>query len=80
MSNSGTKHTRLLSFSVIEAAVNGDPDAINIVLRHFSGYIATLSKRYAYDQNGNFVTYYDEDIRRRLETKLILAILNFELN
>ena len=35
----------LLPYPVIAAAVNGDPDAVNQVVRHYSGYIATLSTR-----------------------------------
>lgn len=34
----------------------------------------------AYDQNGNPCLAVDEEIRRRIETKLIVAILSFDLN
>lgn len=74
------KYDRLLPFSVIQAAVRGDPDAVAVALRHFSGYIAALSRRHFYDRNGNYVTYIDNDIRSRLEAKLIFAILRFNLN
>ena len=39
----------LIPYPVIAAAVNGDPDAVNQVVRHYSGYIATLSTRTSYD-------------------------------
>lgn len=70
----------LLPYPVIAAAVNGDPDAVNHVVRHYSGYIATLSTRTSYDAQGVLRTQVDEDLRQRLETKLIVAILKFELN
>ena len=70
----------LLPYPVIAAAVNGDPGAVNQVVRHYSGYIATLSTRTSYDAQGVYRTQVDEDLRHRLETKLIVAILKFELN
>ena len=33
----------LVPYPVIVAASKGDPDAMKIVLQHFSGYIASLS-------------------------------------
>ncbi|MFR5071402.1 MAG: helix-turn-helix domain-containing protein [Bianqueaceae bacterium] len=35
----------LLPYPVIAAAVRGEPDAVNTVIRHYSGYIAALSTR-----------------------------------
>lgn len=69
----------LIPYPVIAAAVQGDPDAVNQVIDHYSGYIAAMSVRKSYDQNGNVCFVVDEDIRRRLETKLTIAILSFDL-
>lgn len=74
-----TKHKELLPFPVIVAASNGDVDAINAVLKHYEGYIASLSLRRVYDEDGNGYTIVDEELRRRLETKLIVKILSFEV-
>lgn len=74
-----TKHKELLPFPVIAAASNGDVDAINAVLKHYEGYIASLSLRRVYDEDGNGYTIVDEELRRRLETKLIVKILSFEV-
>ena len=60
--------------------VGGEPDAVNTVIRHYSGYIAALSTRTSYDVHGCPYSYVDEELRRRLETKLIIAILDFDLN
>lgn len=69
----------LLPYPIIAAAVNGDIDAINRVLRHYEGYIAALSMRQLYDEYGCAHWCIDEEMRRRLETKLITRILTFKL-
>lgn len=67
----------LIPYPVIAAAVRGDPEAVNRVL---DGYIAVLSMRRQWDDDGNLRLDVDEEIRRRLETRLIMAILDFDLN
>jgi hypothetical protein len=62
-----------------EVRVQGDPDAVNRVIGHYSGYIAALSTRTSYDPQGCPHSQVDDDLRRRLETKLIIAILDFDL-
>ena len=79
MRDTAASRNNLLPYPVITAAVQGDPDAVNRVIGHYSGYIAALSMRRGYDQNGNPRLAVDEDIRRRIETKLIIAILDFDL-
>ncbi|RHJ92388.1 helix-turn-helix domain-containing protein [Ruminococcus sp. AF37-6AT] len=69
----------LPSFQMIRAASNGDIEAINAVLKHYEGYIATLSVRKLYDENGQAHYCVDETLRRRLETKLITKILDFKI-
>jgi len=69
----------LLPYPVIVAAVRGDPDAVNRVIGHYSGYIAALSTKTSYDSQGCPHSQVNEDLRRRLETKLIIAILKFDL-
>ena len=70
----------LLPYSAIEAAASGNVDAINAVLRHYERYIAALATRTLYDENGVPHLCVDEEMKRRLETKLITKILNFKLN
>ena len=69
----------LPSFQTIRAASNGDIEAINAVLKHYEGYIATLSIRKLYDENGQVHYCVDETLRRRLETKLITKVLDFKI-
>jgi len=65
----------LLSYVVIAKAIAGDVDAVNKVLKHYEGYIAVLAMKRLYDRYGNQYTVVDDDLRRRLETKLITAIV-----
>lgn len=71
---------RLLHYAVIQNATSGDVEAINAVLKHYEGYIAKLSMRELYDEFGNLRLGIDEELRRRLETKLITKILTFRVN
>ena len=68
----------LLPFHIIKAASEGDVMAINEVLKHYEGYIITLSTRKMYDEGGQLHFCVDETLRRRPETKLITKILAFE--
>ena len=80
MLKAASGRTGLLPYTVIAAAVRGEPDAVNTVIRHYSGYVAALSTRTSYDAHGCPHSQVDEDLRRRLETKLIVSILSFDLN
>lgn len=66
----------LLPYPVILAATKGDPDAMKIVMQHYQSYIAHLSMKKIRDESGN--TYYgvDEDLRERLQAKLMRAVLS----
>lgn len=54
-------------------------NAMKIVLQHFSGYIASLSMRKLCDERGNVYFGVDEDIRQRLQARLMRAILTFRV-
>ena len=71
--------SRLVPLTVIEAAAGGHVEAINAVLKHYAGYIARLSMRELYDEYGNPHLCVDEELRRRLETKLITKLLTFRV-
>ncbi|WP_239441043.1 helix-turn-helix domain-containing protein [Gordonibacter urolithinfaciens] len=66
----GYPENALVPYPVIVVATKGDPDAMKIVLQHFSGYIARLSMRKLYDERGNVYFGVDHDIRERLQAKL----------
>ena len=60
---------------VILAAVNGDENALAAVVAHYQKYIRALATRPLKDEYGNTYLYVDEDMRLRLETKLIHSIV-----
>lgn len=78
--NTNKTASSLLPYSIIEAVASGNVDAINAVLKHYERYIAALATRTLYDENGMPHLCVDEEMKRRLETKLITKILNFNLN
>lgn len=57
---------------VILAASEGDERALNAVLNH---YIRFLAMRPMKDEYGNEHLYVDEDMRLRLEAKLLYSIV-----
>ena len=69
----GYPEKALVPYPVIVAATKGDPDAMKIVLQHFSG-----SMRKLYDERGNVYFGVDHDIRERLQAKLMMAVLTFK--
>ena len=78
MNKQTTTSNNTLPLPVIVLAMGGDIDAINAVLKHYEGYIAVLATKQLYDDYGNPYLCVDEGIKRRLETKLITAILSFD--
>lgn len=76
--NGNNDERGLLPYPVVLAATKGDPDAMRIVVQHYQSYIAHLSMRKIRSERGN--TYYgiDEDLRERLQSKLMRAVLSFK--
>lgn len=68
----------LVPYPIILAVTKGDPEAMKLVVQHFSGYIASLSMRKLYDERGNAYYGVDEDIRERLQAKLMRTVLRFK--
>ena len=64
-----------ITFSIIEKAINEDIEAIDYILAHYRNYIIRLSTRVARDENNNEYMYVDDDMRSRLESKLIYSII-----
>ena len=75
--NKRKEEKHLLPFHIIKAALEGDAEAIQAVLKHYESYIAKLSTRKMYDEFGQAHYCVDETLRRRLETKLIAKTLAF---
>ena len=73
------KHRELPEFEIIQAAIEGDAEAINQILSYFQPFINSECKREYKDEFGRIHYVTDEYMKRRLETKLITKILNFEI-
>ena len=69
----------LLPYLVIIAATKGDPKAMAIVVKHYESHITSLSMRKLRDERGNTYWGIDEDIRDRLRSRLMRAVLLFEV-
>ena len=79
VSNNENAESGLLPYPVIIAATKGDPEAMAIVVKHYESYIASLSMRKLRDERGNTYWGIDEDIRDRLQSRLMRAILSFKI-
>lgn len=79
ISNNENAESGLLPYPVIIAAAKGDPEAMNIVVQHYESYIASLSMRKLRDERGNIYWGIDEDIRDRLRSRLMRAVLSFKI-
>ena len=62
---------KLIPFEVIEKAVAGEPEAIDAVLRYYTGHIKCLSTCQG---------HINDDIQDRLKAQLINAILQFRFD
>ena len=56
-------------------AINGETEALDAVLRHYSSYIRVLSTRPVKDTYGNEFLCVDESMRDQLEAKLRVSIV-----
>lgn len=65
-----------LPLAVIEAARAGDAGPVEQVLQYYNGYINKLCTRTLYDLDGTPHVRVDEYMKRRLQSRLIRAILN----
>ncbi len=69
------KNDRLIPYVVIIAAKKGDPDAMRQILQHYDTYINACARRRFYDEYGNPYTFVDEDIKNRIQAKLMFQII-----
>lgn len=79
MMNTVSKTENLLPFPVISAAANGNAEAMCAILKHYEGYIAKLCTRTLKDEAGNSYSYVDEEMRNRLQVRLIARTLAFRV-
>ncbi len=69
----------LLPYPIILAANKGDPEAMKYVILHYGSYMASLSMRKLYDEQGNTYWGIDEDTHDRLRRSLCRAFSAFKI-
>ena len=69
---------KFLPTSVIKAAKQNDPEAADIILRHFEGYIANRCLETYEDEYGQIKHRVDEDLRYLAENAVFAAIFKFQ--
>lgn len=65
------RNKKLVPFEIIEKAVAGEPETMDMVLRHYAGRI-----KYLFTYQGHI----DDDIQDRLKAQLMKAILQFRFD
>ncbi|RGM76612.1 helix-turn-helix domain-containing protein [Ruminococcus sp. OM06-36AC] len=63
-----------LTYELICAAVNGEKTALEEILRFYDDYINALATVKGEDAQGKTYRYIDEDLKARIQLKLIKAI------
>ena len=66
-------------FSIICSAVDGDEVAMEKILNHYNAYISKASLRPCCDEYGNIHIVIDMDLKGRIRTAIMKAILDFGL-
>lgn len=65
------RNKKLIPFEIIEKAVTEEPEAMNMVLRHYTGRIKYLS---------TYRGHINNDIQDRLKAQLIKAVLQLRFD
>lgn len=65
-----------VNYSTIIAAKAGDSLAMTMILRHYSNYISYYSRRTYIDAFGNRYEFVNEEIKQRIEAKLMYQIID----
>ena len=73
------KGDKLIPYGVIVAAKSGDSEAMSQILRHYEPYIIRCSRRTFYDEYGNRYQVVDEEIKNRIQAKLMYQIIYLNL-
>lgn len=69
------KDKKLIPYEIIVAAKDGDSEAMSQILRHYEPYIIRCSQRTLYDEYGNQYQVVDEEIKNRIQAKLMYQLI-----
>ena len=65
--------------TIIAASQNGDFIAMGLITQYYEKYITSLATKTLYDEYGETYLVVDEELRSRLERKLIYIVVNFQI-
>lgn len=65
-----------LSREIVQAAIDGEPDAIDAVLAHYAETIDSLCVRTSRKRDGTVVKHIDEDMRNQIKHMFIRDLPN----
>ncbi len=65
----------LIPYACILSAKQGHFEAMSQILQHYRPYINEVSQRQFFDCYGNRYQFIDQDIRQRIESKLMYKII-----
>ena len=65
------RNKKLIPFEVIQRAIVGEPEAVDVVLRHYTAHIKYLSM---------YKGHINDDIQDRLKARLTESILKFRFD
>ncbi len=68
-----------IPFSMIQAAQRGDTEALNYIIKHFEGYIASRCLVHSEDAEGRKRSLVSDDLRYLAIVALSNAIFKFQL-
>lgn len=71
---STTDETLKLTYELIQKAVNGDPAALEMILKHYEPYHNALAAYDTVDADGRIHREIDEDIKVQIQQRLVYAI------
>lgn len=64
-----------ITYPTILAATQGDPEAVQIILRYYEPYILHFSKCFIQLEDGTTSTYVNHEIKQQTESKLMYGIV-----
>lgn len=61
----------------IQAAISGEIEAIQTIVRHYDPYFEKLASKRLFDEDGNMYRMIDEDLKQQLNINLIKTLHRF---
>ena len=74
MNYTGKDETPELTYALIQRAVHGNKDALEMILRHFDAYINAVSTVEKALPDGKIIEEVDEDIKIQIQAHLVEVI------